>query len=105
MRMIDADRLVQKLEEIYDTINPRLLGGKSVRKLILNIIKYCKNEQSQIDPESLRPKARWLKISVPFNTGNECSNCGWGYCDSKGFPDFKFCPNCGAKMDLGEGEA
>ncbi len=63
------------------------------------------DEMKTIDPESLRPKARWLKISVPFNTGNECSNCGWGYSESKGFPDFKFCPNCGAKMDLGEGEA
>ena len=101
MRLIDADGLVPKLKKFHDMINPRLVGGKAVRELILNIIKYCEIEQSQIDPESLRPKARWLKISVPFNTGNECSNCGWGYSESKGFPDFKFCPHCGAKMDLG----
>ncbi len=100
MRLVDADRLLSKLKKFHNMINPRLIGGKAVRELILNIINYFEDEKSQIDPESLRPKARWLKISVPFNTGNECSNCGWGYSDSKGFPDFKFCPNCGAKMDL-----
>ena len=100
MRLIDADRLVPKLKKVHIMSNPRLREGRAVRELILNIINYFEDEKSQIDPESLRPKARWLKISVPFNTGNECSNCGWGYSDSKGFPDFKFCPNCGAKMDL-----
>lgn len=71
MRLIDADKLLQKLENVYDTIsnNPRLIGGKSIRALILNIKKYCKDEQYKIDPESL------------------------------------ICSNCGAKMDLGEGEA
>ena len=55
MRLIDADELLQKLEKIYDYINPRLIGGRSIRALILNIKKYCENEQSQIDLESLRP--------------------------------------------------
>ena len=85
----------------------RLIDADDFRNWILRQKRLSKNytimildETKTIDPESLRPKARWLKISVPFNTGNECSNCGWGYSDSKGFPDFKFCPNCGAKMDL-----
>ena len=32
-----------------------------------------------------------------------CDYCGWGCCcDTK--LDFRYCPNCGAKMDGGEGE-
>lgn len=32
-----------------------------------------------------------------------CDCCGWGcFCDTK--IDFRYCPNCGAKMDGGEGE-
>lgn len=90
MRLIDADKFLS----IMKVLNCNLLRLKDIENYI--------EIYGTVDPESLRPKARWLKISVPFNTGNECSNCGWGYSDSKGFPDFKFCPNCGAKMDLEE---
>ena len=100
MRLIDVDRLVQKLEEIYDTINPRLLGGKSVRKLILNIINYGKDEHYKIDPESLKEHARW-EISLdgyyPY-----CSKCNE---EPKNGVMSNYCPNCGAKMDLERGEA
>ena len=32
-----------------------------------------------------------------------CDCCGWGCCCETKL-DFRFCPNCGAKMDGGEGE-
>ena len=96
MRLIDADRLLQKLEKVYDTINPRLIGGKSIRALILNIKKYCKNEQYQIDPESLREHGRWIWINDdPFNYECMCSNCGL-----ENEHIYPFYPNCGARMDL-----
>ena len=101
MRLIDADGLVPKLKKFHDMINPRLHGGKAVRELILNIIKYCEIEQSQIDPESLREHGKWIWINDdPFNYECMCSNCGL-----ENEHIYPFCPNCGAKMDLGEGEA
>ena len=97
MRLIDADKVEGIFKEACKTAyfrhNPQVKDGASA-------FMDCIRGLDTIDPGSLRPKARWLKISVPFNTGNECSNCGWGYSESKGFPDFKFCPNCGAKMYL-----
>ena len=101
MRLIDADRLLPKLKKIRDMINPRLIGGKAVRELTLIIIKYFENEQFQIDPESLRKHALWMKIICSFlesenNAAYVCSNCGWYRGDLR----FKYCPDCGAKMDL-----
>lgn len=49
-----------------------------------------------IDPENPRPRAYWK------NKGEKtyviwCSNCGEPYYHD--FEDFKYCPNCGAKME------
>lgn len=50
---------------------------------------------------------RWIEGAENFTCGNhnaECSVCGanisWNGCDE----DFNYCPNCGAKMDLPDGE-
>ena len=54
-----------------------------------------------IDPESLRPKGRWV-----YDDGNlewACSEClceahiSWGAISGYNLSDF--CPNCGAKME------
>ena len=96
MRLIDADRLLPKLKKIRDMINPRLIGGKAVRELILIIIKYFEDEQFQIDPESLREHGKWIwKNGEPDNFDCICSNCNAE--DEHLYP---FCPNCGAKMEL-----
>ena len=52
-----------------------------------------------IDPESLRPKGRWVNERVlvgGFNEtwGLDCSECGKTVKDHKS----NFCPNCGADM-------
>ncbi len=51
---------------------------------------------------------RWIDGAEDFTCGNhnaECSICrcyvSWDGCDE----DFNYCPNCGAKMDGGFGDA
>jgi len=81
MRLIDADTLREdwlyngENEPVYDTNN----------------FLYSIDEQPTIDPESLRPHAKWL--STPEHP--ICSNCDK---ETKGYYNSPFCPNCGAKM-------
>ena len=103
MRLIDADRLLPKLKKFRDMINPRLIGGKAVRELTLIIIKYFEDEHYKIDPESLRGHGKWK--DVHGGSLFECSNCHAQTNSTLFKSNLHYCPNCGAKMDLGEGEA
>ena len=46
---------------------------------------------------------RWVRrivdISVPYHWKLECSNCDFDICGLGSELLFKYCPNCGAKMD------
>ena len=52
-----------------------------------------------IDPETLRPVARWEPVDPESDTEFKCSKCegiistGWD-----GIEDFEYCPYCGARM-------
>ncbi len=51
-------------------------------------------------PEEVREHAKWLPS--PYHSYGECSNCGMHYynampCNAN---IFRYCPNCGARMDL-----
>lgn len=41
---------------------------------------------------------RWIKL---YHGNYKCSECGdwWGNDDNEMVEDFKFCPNCGARME------
>ena len=39
--------------------------------------------------------ARWIKNDIPNSELSKCTNCGYDL----GAWSFKYCPNCGAKMD------
>ena len=98
MRLIEAD----KVENFFKTIRSRAYfkynpQAKEGAELIMDYIR----ELDTIDPESLRKHALWMKITCSFlesenNAAYVCSNCGWYRGDLR----FKYCPNCGAKMDL-----
>ena len=96
MRLIDAD----KVEGIFKgACKTGYFDNKPKEKIGASAFMDCIRELDTIDPESLRPKAKWEERQS-WTSVLYCSNCGheenWST---------KYCPNCGAKMDLGEGEA
>lgn len=49
-----------------------------------------------IDPESLRPRGHWESPSKLLNIVN-CTACKTTFPGD--FDEFRYCPNCGAKME------
>ena len=92
-RLIDADELKK---EIASTFHGTL--GLTVTGAVHEII----NRQPTIDPESLRPTSQLVQDEFG---GIKCKNCG--ACVSIGGKnalynakkEFRFCPNCGAKLE------
>ena len=113
MRLIDADALKELILKERDAIPKTVVErysfcaetpnshGNSMRGGIRKALR-CMEQTPTIDPESLRPKGRWVDHMV---RDWRCSECGEkihkvrnvdGYCyDDKP----KYCPNCGAKME------
>lgn len=61
---------------------------------ICEYLEMTKPLNREIEQE---PKTgRWIKSLIYENTYN-CSKCG-----SAGYDTFNYCPNCGAKMKVGE---
>ena len=58
------------------------------------------NERNRLLKER-RPQGEWIEHSC-YKDVIICSNCNSG--DSRWHKDFKFCPNCGAKMQKGGAE-
>jgi hypothetical protein len=91
-RYIDADKLNAKLmDEYYGMISDESMKIYKIMQMLDNAptadvreVKYAKNLQSR------------------FKWTFECSHCHW--CDDDTYccdsSEFKFCPNCGAKIDL-----
>lgn len=92
-RLIDADELLNEMER-----------DKEFR-LVIPASKA--RDAPTIDPESLRPRGTWEGTADGYADGElvydtwTCSECG--YTAETDEPDFltKFCPNCGAKMEVG----
>ena len=95
---IDKDALLHKMQERHEDLERNyckydnyVMGFGEAIKLIekapaadVREVKYAKNLQSR------------------FKWTFECSHCHW--CDDDTYccdsSEFKFCPNCGAKIDL-----
>lgn len=70
-RPIDADALISELELLARHEDPFR------QSIILGVVETIRSIPT-IDPESLRPRGRWVDNGIPY------------------------CPNCGAKMDREE---
>lgn len=87
MRPIDADALLQRLDEIgiYDW----------------DIVENTIRSQTELDVKPVRHahwKAKYNPEELSSDTPCKCSNCGEEEPISF-ISDWNFCPHCGAKMD------
>ena len=81
-RLIDADALIPK--------------GTKVTDDVIAVHNAIKNAPT-IEAEPVR-YGRWM-CGDYYDIGDVCSECDW---DSLISPcDYRYCPNCGAKMDGG----
>lgn len=93
MRAIDADALIEFIENRYDiTWKCDYEGG--IKDACTDILEKI-SKMPTIEPE--RKKGKWIK-GVGENgitTSEFCSCCRY---ENKHWCDWNFCPNCGADM-------
>lgn len=95
MKLIDNDKVL-KMTENYGTTNGTTLGRHSG---VVEIICYQIAKLPTIEAKPVRHGTWKYKVIDGFVPDYDCvcSECG-----TSGVPDYKYCPNCGAKMDGGE---
>ena len=85
-RLIDADMLTEVLKSN---------GLKD------SLVYMFINQEPTVDAEPV-VHAHWEKV---YDRNYKCSVCGaWYEADEEEILDFDYCPHCGAKMDLKDGE-
>ena len=84
-RLIDADELFKKLENT-------LWNDNADRDIAEDLLL----DATTIDPESLRPRGHGESPSKLLNIVN-CTACKTTFPGD--FDEFRYCPNCGAKME------
>lgn len=97
MRPIDADELLKK----QTILNEYDEGGWDWPVSVV-LVEDIKNAPT-IDPESLRPSGRWLRLKYD-SKWSKCSECksNWEW-EIIEYCNMLYCPNCGAKMEDGDG--
>lgn len=93
MKLINADKVEKFLKLAYKTAY--LKHNSQVKDGAELVMEYIR-ELDTIDPESLKDHARW-EIN-PDGYYPYCSKCNE---EPKNGVMSNYCPNCGAKMDLG----
>lgn len=95
MRLIDADDLIARIDKAVQIMD--------IDSIPAPYIRQCVAEIPTIGIESLVEHGRWLLPNKRQATYlRRCSCCGKiAYFCGSGC-SYKYCPNCGAKMDLEE---
>lgn len=100
MRLIDADALIPMMK--YATTDNEI--GVFPIKIGFDAIVKVINDSPAIEPE--RKTERWIRHEIGHKNipwGFDCSGCGeWFVIDRKYIHRYKYCPNCGARMERSE---
>lgn len=96
-KLVNIEEVIYKVKNLY----PPFPVGADYDLAKDQAISEIKDLQSY---ESLnkKKKAKWIKSDIP-NEDYICSSCGgaaWYYDNEKSVSKSKFCPNCGAEMDV-----
>ena len=98
MKLIDADALADNIAVLFER-NQALID-----EWLMYQVEDTIDDAPTIDAEPVR-HGKWIELNTEsgiFMTYDEvkCSECGFDeYFFNKGWARFKYCPNCGAKME------
>jgi hypothetical protein len=92
MRLIDADALVARWEEILPILIPDKQGKHPLS--LERVIESVKSAPT-VDAEPVR-HGNWILVN-PVNSDYKCSECG--YVKHGCVCLYSYCSNCGVKMD------
>ncbi len=104
MRLIDAAELLQTLAVTVDNFDPRWLRDRSIRDG-LKIAKKAIEESQTVDAAPV-VHGQWIGTADGYADGElvydmwRCSECDYDADGADEKPGWRFCPNCGAKMEL-----
>ena len=93
-RLIDTDDLIENIAAIVDlrTLSTKTIGEAIAKTPTVDAIPVVHSE--------------WIpkeKANTPYGLEMECAKCGFPVIVNDALY-FKFCPNCGAKMDGKDGD-
>jgi hypothetical protein len=92
-RLIDADELLVAFGNALNNANLKIGYG---------FMEWVVNEQPTIDPESLRPTAKWIVVRLMADGAEcKCGNCGRHetFTSFDRHTDHVYCCRCGYKME------
>lgn len=100
-RYIDADALKAKYEQMIPEI------GDGYHKETLQDVLFELEYATTISPDEVRGVGHWVteQEAIDANdyslrdTCSVCGRCDWDCTESA---SFKYCPNCGARMEVSE---
>ena len=106
VRLIDANKLLKSFDERLDGAHIQVATRRTGKTLWAGIhvgVNWGRNmvvDALTIDPENLRPKGRWepRKDAIGFVRCSVCHDCNI-YGDWADGEKWRYCPNCGAKME------
>lgn len=122
MRLIDADARIDDLMERYCKECDKRKGMKNGKRQFIYEIgeapcRACEVDDVKAELEEApaidvpeRKVGKWIKDGIAYSLykctacNDLCTVAGWANCipEEQMYKGFKFCPNCGAKMERSE---